>query len=75
MDISSASVTTAGDADHLASAPTLLAQSDVPTIDNDLDVVTKNINQNVYSVDVSIEPNQECEIFEIKYDGQEVYKE
>lgn len=28
-----------------------------------------------YSVDVSIEPNHECEIIEIKYDGQEIYKE
>ncbi len=28
-----------------------------------------------YSVDVSIEPNHECEILEIKYDGQEIYKE
>ena len=28
-----------------------------------------------YAVDVSIEPNHECEIVEIKYDGQEIYKE
>jgi hypothetical protein len=27
------------------------------------------------SVKVSIEPNHESEIFEIKYDGQEIYKE
>jgi hypothetical protein len=27
------------------------------------------------SVRVSIEPNHESEIFEIKYDGQELYKE
>ena len=27
------------------------------------------------SVDVSIEPNHELELLEIKYDGQEVYKE
>jgi hypothetical protein len=27
------------------------------------------------SVTVSIEPNHESEIFELKYDGQEVYKE
>jgi hypothetical protein len=29
----------------------------------------------LYSVDVSIEPNHECEVVEIKYDGQEIYKE
>ena len=28
-----------------------------------------------YSVDVSIEPNHECEIVEMKFDGQEIYKE
>ena len=28
-----------------------------------------------FSVKVSIEPNHECEIYEIKYDGQEIYKE
>jgi hypothetical protein len=28
-----------------------------------------------FSVDVSIEPNHECEIIEVKYDGQEIYKE
>ncbi len=27
------------------------------------------------TVDVSIEPNHECEIIEVKYDGQEIYKE
>ena len=27
------------------------------------------------SVNVSIEPNHESEIYEIKYDGQEIYKE
>jgi hypothetical protein len=27
------------------------------------------------SVKVSIEPNHESEIYEIKYDGQEIYKE
>ena len=28
-----------------------------------------------YSVNVSIEPNHEVEILEMKYDGQELYKE
>ena len=28
-----------------------------------------------YSIDVSIEPNHECEIVEMKFDGQEIYKE
>ncbi len=27
------------------------------------------------TVDVSIEPNHECEIVEVKYDGLEIYKE
>ena len=27
------------------------------------------------AVEVSIEPNHECEIIEVKYDGQEIYKE
>lgn len=28
-----------------------------------------------FSVDISIEPNHECEIIEVKYDGQEIFKE
>ena len=28
-----------------------------------------------HSVNVSIEPNHECEVIEIRYDGQEIYKE
>ena len=32
-------------------------------------------NEPEYSVKVSIEPNHEREVFEIKYDGQEIYKE
>ena len=34
-----------------------------------------NNNSNETYVNVSIEPNHECEIQEIKYDGQEIYKE
>ncbi len=32
-------------------------------------------NNDDYSVNISIEPNHECEIQEIKYDGEEIYKE
>ena len=32
-------------------------------------------NKDEFSVNVSIEPNHECEVYEIKYDGQEIYKE
>ena len=28
-----------------------------------------------FNVNVSIEPNHECDIFEIKFDGQEITKE
>ena len=38
----------------------------------DVTIAKPDIN---YAVDVSIEPNHECEIVEIKYDGQEIYKE
>ena len=34
-----------------------------------------NSQPSEYTVDVSIEPNHECEIIEVKYDGQEIYKE
>ena len=34
-----------------------------------------NILNRHYSVNVSIEPNHEFEIQEIKYDGEEIYKE
>jgi hypothetical protein len=33
------------------------------------------LNGGHYSVNVSIEPNHEFEIQEIKYDGEEIYKE
>lgn len=35
----------------------------------------ENVKEPSYSVDVSIEPNHECEIVEMKFDGQEIYKE
>ena len=41
----------------------------------DLEDVTIPKPEINYAVDVSIEPNHECEIVEIKYDGQEIYKE
>ncbi len=38
---------------------------------------TENIenSESAFNVNVSIEPNHECEIFEIKFDGQEITKE
>ena len=48
-------------------------QQQVADIKIDPEEVIKPDSQ--YSVDVSIEPNHECEIIEVKYDGQEIYKE
>ena len=36
---------------------------------------TTRRKQNEHSVNVSIEPNHEFEIQEIKYDGEEIFKE
>lgn len=50
-------------------------------MDHDHQDETDHLQTNGHSVDtgssicVSIEPNLESEIYEIKYDGQEVYKE
>lgn len=56
-----------------------------PNLNLPLDLPTPTINSvpplplvtdpDANSVCVSIEPNHECEIFEMKYDGQEIYKE
>ena len=48
------------------------AQPPPPSTIKSEDVVKIEPN---YSVDVSIEPNHECEIVEMKFDGQEIYKE
>jgi hypothetical protein len=45
---------------------------------NDLvanDLIDSLDKESDFSVKVSIEPNHECEIYEIKYNGQEIYKE
>lgn len=38
-------------------------------------IVPSVVKKSNYSVNISIEPNHECEIQEIKYDGDEIYKE
>lgn len=53
-----------------------VSQPQVPVIKTEeQEIVPKQGVPSEYAVDVSIEPNHECEIIEVKYDGQEVYKE
>lgn len=53
-----------------------VSQPQVPVVKaEEQDIVTKHELPSEFAVDVSIEPNHECEIIEVKYDGQEVYKE
>jgi len=49
-----------------------MASNDLATSDS-VDLLEKE--ESDFSVKVSIEPNHECEIYEIKYNGQEIYKE
>lgn len=54
-----------------------MQDSDFTTKENQLpnQLDTNGYQNTEYSVNVSIEPNHESEILEIKYDGQEIYKQ